>query len=122
VLLAAAPPGERAQRIEERLLAEASGLHNPEPDTATGRALAADLYTRHCAECHGVTGRGDGPRASALQTRPADLVLHVPQHTDGELFHFITRGIRGSPMPSWHSVLSERERWLLVHYLRTLAR
>jgi len=32
-----------------------------------------DSFERYCAPCHGVTGRGDGPVASALRTRPADL-------------------------------------------------
>ena len=32
-----------------------------------------DSFERYCAPCHGATGRGDGPVASALRTRPADL-------------------------------------------------
>jgi mono/diheme cytochrome c family protein len=35
----------------------------------TGQAL----YLRHCASCHGVSGKGDGPVAASLQIRPADL-------------------------------------------------
>jgi len=34
----------------------------------TGQAL----YLRHCASCHGVSGKGDGPVAASLQIRPAD--------------------------------------------------
>ncbi|WP_412507355.1 c-type cytochrome [Roseovarius sp. SYSU LYC5161] len=30
-------------------------------------------YVSNCAVCHGLTGRGDGPLASVLATRPADL-------------------------------------------------
>ncbi|MGH2500436.1 MAG: c-type cytochrome, partial [Candidatus Limnocylindria bacterium] len=83
-----------------------------------GRAL----YGQHCAVCHGAGGRGDGLAAAGLEPPPADLVLHVPQHSDGELFHFVTRGIRGTAMPAWGRTLSERERWVLVIYLRELAR
>jgi mono/diheme cytochrome c family protein len=36
---------------------------------ARGRAL----YLEYCASCHGVTGEGDGPVASALITPPANL-------------------------------------------------
>jgi len=32
-----------------------------------------DSFRFYCAPCHGVTGRGDGPVAAALRTRPADL-------------------------------------------------
>jgi mono/diheme cytochrome c family protein len=31
------------------------------------------LYGRHCAACHGVEGRGDGPLAESLRITPADL-------------------------------------------------
>ena len=32
-----------------------------------------DLFQFYCAPCHGRAGRGDGPAAPALKTRPADL-------------------------------------------------
>jgi mono/diheme cytochrome c family protein len=32
-----------------------------------------DLFRFYCATCHGVDGKGDGPVASALNRRPADL-------------------------------------------------
>lgn len=34
-----------------------------------------ELFKAHCAVCHGAGGKGDGPMASALKTRPADLTL-----------------------------------------------
>lgn len=30
-------------------------------------------FKAYCAQCHGVSGRGDGPAAKALKTPPADL-------------------------------------------------
>ena len=36
-------------------------------------ALGAALYARHCAECHGSGGAGDGPQARSLLATPADL-------------------------------------------------
>ncbi len=38
------------------------------------------LYARHCAVCHGATGRGDGPAAGLLTPPPRDL---HPQRNDG---------------------------------------
>lgn len=32
-----------------------------------------DLYRAHCAACHGPHGKGNGPAASDLKTKPADL-------------------------------------------------
>ncbi|HTY55744.1 MAG TPA: c-type cytochrome [Candidatus Binataceae bacterium] len=30
-------------------------------------------FVRYCASCHGVDGKGDGPMASMLSTKPSDL-------------------------------------------------
>lgn len=38
-------------------------------ESMTGR----DTYTFYCAPCHGRTGKGDGPVASALKAPPPDL-------------------------------------------------
>lgn len=34
-----------------------------------------DEYVFHCASCHGLDGRGNGPAASVFKIRPADLTL-----------------------------------------------
>jgi mono/diheme cytochrome c family protein len=67
------------------------------------------LYTQHCVSCHGVTGTGDGPAATALKVRPADLTRisqkyngfpgdKVMDWIDGEKFA-IGHGTR--EMPIW---------------------
>jgi mono/diheme cytochrome c family protein len=42
--------------------------------------LGKRLFTKHCAPCHGADGRGGGPAAAALKTRPADLTQINRQH------------------------------------------
>jgi mono/diheme cytochrome c family protein len=93
------------------------------PIAATEAAIAAGraTYRERCQPCHGDRGRGDGPAGVALDPRPADLLLHVPQHTGGELFYFISEGVRASAMPAWRDVLTATQRWELVAYLRALA-
>jgi mono/diheme cytochrome c family protein len=34
-----------------------------------------EMYKEYCADCHGQTGKGDGPAAAALKTPPPDLTL-----------------------------------------------
>jgi mono/diheme cytochrome c family protein len=102
-------------------LARAGAQRDGEPVSATRIASGRALFREHCVACHGDRGRGNGPIAATLDPKPADLVLHVPQHADGELYFMISRGMPNSAMPVWQSVLSERERWDLVHYLRVLA-
>ena len=41
----------------------------PASDGGPGRVL----YLTHCQGCHGLEGRGDGPAAASLRTRPTDL-------------------------------------------------
>ena len=40
---------------------------------ATGGGPGRILYLTHCQGCHGLEGRGDGPAAASLRTRPTDL-------------------------------------------------
>jgi mono/diheme cytochrome c family protein len=72
----------------------------------------------NCASCHGNTGKGNGPAATALSPKPADWTSKkVQDETDGEIFWKITTG-RGA-MPSWKH-LPENDRWALVQHIRSL--
>jgi mono/diheme cytochrome c family protein len=41
-----------------------------------------DIYRAHCASCHGVAGKGDGPVAPALNTKMPDLTA-IAQRNGG---------------------------------------
>jgi len=44
--------------------------------TPSGKVLSgADEYRRYCAQCHGMSGKGDGPVAGELKVPPQDLTL-----------------------------------------------
>jgi copper transport protein len=94
-------------------------IPNPVPATAASIARGQDLYAQNCVVCHGVNGRGDGPLAATLNPRPADLRVHVSQHTEGQLWLWISDGFPGSAMPAFRASLSEEDRWHLVNYLRS---
>ncbi len=103
--------------------AATSEPENPVAATAGSIELGRALFEAQCTPCHGNTGAGDGPIGRTLNPAPADLRLHaVPGvHTDGALYLWVTQGITGSPMPAFANVLSERDRWDIVNYVRTLA-
>lgn len=42
----------------------------------------SDLFAFYCASCHGPAGKGDGPVASTLKARPADLTT-IAKRTGG---------------------------------------
>jgi putative copper resistance protein D len=80
------------------------------------------LYQANCAVCHGANGYGDGPAGRELRPRPADLTApHTGAHTAGDLFWWISHGIRGTGMPGFQEHLSETDRWDLINFLRTLS-
>lgn len=95
-------------------------MANPVQASPSVAEQARPLYEAHCASCHGETGRGDGPQAAGLRPPPADFVVHVGHHREGEFFWIITHGRRGTAMPAFQSVLTEEERWLLTRYVREL--
>lgn len=92
------------------------------PYAALSVANGRQIYREHCAVCHGVAGYGDGPGARGLAKPPADLTArHTADHTAGDLFWWLTHGIRGAPMPAFGDRLGEEERWDAINFLRTLA-
>lgn len=90
--------------------------------------LGKEVYARRCAPCHGANGEGDGAAAYLLYPRPRDFkngTYHFGSTwegtpTDDDLYVSISRGIPGSAMPSW-AHLPEKERWGLVHFVKSLA-
>lgn len=87
------------------------------------------VYARQCQSCHGESGRGDGEAAYLLYPRPRDFTTGrfrlvstwegIP--SDEDLFRTISRGMPGSAMPAW-AHLPERDRWALVHYIKTFSK
>lgn len=95
-------------------------LRNPWPPTQGSVSTGSALYATACASCHGDTGRGDGVAASALNPPPSDLAVHVPLHTDSELYDFIANGIDGTAMVARSDELSAEETWHIINYIRTI--
>jgi putative copper export protein/mono/diheme cytochrome c family protein/peroxiredoxin len=92
------------------------------PYNALSIAHGLQLYSDHCAVCHGDEGYGDGPAASGLRPRPADLTgQHTADHTAGDIFWWLTHGKPGTAMPGFQDLLSEEERWDLINVVRILS-
>jgi hypothetical protein len=51
-------------------------------DFDAGREAGKAEYIANCANCHGVDGRGAGPHAATLKTKPADLTLLAKKNHD----------------------------------------
>jgi len=116
------PPANTVSRdgFEPPMSREEAGqrLKNPVKATTASLANGKKLYEIYCAICHGANGKGMGPVASKF-IPPPDLTLPVfRERTDGFLYGTIRNG--GALMPPYGEVLSPRERWDIVNYLRSL--
>ena len=88
------------------------------------------VYDAHCVECHGPTGKGDGPSASYLVPRPRDFTSGkykirstetgtVP--SDDDLIASVRRGLYGTAMPGWDRILPDSDITDVVQYIKTLS-
>ena len=91
------------------------------PYAAASIVQGEGLYRTHCQACHGVAGYGDGPASAGLPRPPADLTAqHAADHTAGDLFWWLTRGIPGSGMPGFADQLTPEARWDVINFVRAL--
>ena len=93
---------------------------NPMAGDLTSIQRGKELFTINCAQCHGITGKGDGPVAEKLKNKPFDLTS-FPIHSfeDGGIFFVISTGVP-KKMPALNENLTVSERWDVVNYVRTL--
>lgn len=102
----------------------------PPPQARPAASPGQAVYEKHCVECHGTSGKGDGPAALALMPRPRDFTSgrykirstetgSLP--TDADLVGSVTRGLPGSAMPGWGGILPEADIAAVVTYIKTLS-
>lgn len=86
------------------------------------------LYQTHCARCHGVAGKNDGPESERLLLTTADLtdLDGIAINPDDVVFYKIWNGKGGmiphERMPGYgfSGVLSREEVWSVVAHVQTL--
>jgi mono/diheme cytochrome c family protein len=83
--------------------------------------LGEQVWQANCAECHGETGRGDGPKAAELPSPVGDLTQQpeVVALSDDDLYTIVTEGV--GDMQSFAETLDEESRRAVAAYARTLA-
>jgi mono/diheme cytochrome c family protein len=103
--------------------AEYAGKTNPFANQAAAAEAGKGIFTSDCSTCHGVNAKGDGPAAAALDPKPSNLAALQSILNDGYLLWRISEGGMQAPfdsaMPAWKGILSERQIWQVITYLRT---
>lgn len=94
------------------------------PEAPPNLARGAQLFARHCTQCHGISGAGDGPLVQSGQVGPMASFTD-PNTARGqkpsEWYATITNGRIEKLMPPWRDALSEQERWDVAMYTYTMA-
>ncbi len=87
------------QNRQWKIPEEAKLRRNPLESTPQALAAARVIYLDKCVQCHGETGKGDGPDAAMYYPSPASLIdsKHMSGVTDGELFYEISEPFRNTP-------------------------
>jgi hypothetical protein len=109
------------QMKEWRVPDDAKNLKNPLQPSESNFAAARLLYRDKCSDCHGDTGKGDGPQAIMHDTAPANLTdaKLMSRFTDGEIFYQISEG--REPMPAFKKRLTPDQRWQVVLFIRSFS-
>lgn len=83
--------------------------------TDENRTSGESLFQKNCLSCHGEPTKGN---FVALQPPPGDPASEKYQNqTDGSIFYKITEGRK--LMPQFKNILSEKERWDIIAYIRS---
>lgn len=121
-----------SDRFDEEEDPEDLLIVGPEPSMTVDSIVGGRyVYQRlQCAQCHGETGRGDGPAAVDLKDswgdpiRPRDFTKGPANMrtggAPGQLYRAIVLGLEGTPMPAWGPMISKKDGWDLVHYIMSL--
>jgi len=95
---------------------------------AADMAAAKQNYDTFCVKCHGADGKGDGPAAATLSTKPRDFndCARMCKISDDTLFNVIKNGGASAglskDMAAWGSGFEDGEMHDLVAYVRTFCK
>lgn len=85
-------------------------------------------YLEYCVQCHGVSGKGDGPASIGLLPPPRDFTQGLYKFVwtnygdlphDEDLHRIIRHGLKGTAMLNWD--ISDERLAAVTHYIKTFA-
>jgi mono/diheme cytochrome c family protein len=112
-----------APQPEFKVPAEESSRENPVKMTAESVAAGDESYLKSdCAVCHGKSGNGKGfmSGASHYDCRDWRDPASLKGFTDGDLFYILNKG-KGK-MPGYERKLDSQQSWLMIAFIRSLAK
>lgn len=103
----------------EKVLEKRNVNVNGSAEANAGRGI----FQQNCATCHGTHGLGNGPNAIALAKKPANFSRPFYKDYDDVTWYWrVHEGVPGTRMPQWGKLLTQKQIWYLVAFLKTLPR
>ena len=110
-------PRAELKKVKDESIVEAV----QESPSSSGKAGSGKrVFGTYCVNCHGQSGKGDGPIGQSLVPPAANLTL-LGKKSDHEILDTIRKGKPGTAMPSWKNDLSAQDILDVLAYIRTLA-
>jgi len=101
-------------------------IKDPLAYTDENLAEGKRLYNIQCTPCHGEKGEGNGQLVELpgggdgpFTSRPPAYKTRLPQVADGNIFYVVSYG--KNMMGGYGFQLSVKERWQIIHYIKSLA-
>ena len=122
----ATPPGKwetaAMTKIKHSITIRGKGTNNPLPSTPVNNDNGRDAFSHYCAACHGLDGQNTGVPFVDSMSPPVPMLTssEVQSYTDGQLKWLIDNGISPSGMPGSKGILTDKEIWSIVVYIRHL--
>ena len=91
---------------------------NPFQPTTNNIMDGSMAYDKNCAFCHGNLKEPESSMHRKFYPSVPQLMTHIPDDADGNLFYVIKYGIRFSGMPGWGGVLSDDDIWKTVLFIK----
>ena len=114
------PDVHRHKMAAENATIPEDTLKNPFADKKRSALIGEKIFVQNCASCHGHIGLGHGHASTSVVPKPDNLTSdEIHKLSDEKLFFGISNGAHGVMIP-WKFVLSEKQRWHLVDYIREL--
>jgi cytochrome c len=120
------PPGKWETsimtRIKHSVTVRGKHARNPLPVSPTTIEDGRVAFSHYCVACHGLDAQNTGvPFADRMSPPVPSLESRTVQsYTDGQLMWILENGVSPSGMPASQGILTEKEMWSIIVFLRNL--
>jgi S-disulfanyl-L-cysteine oxidoreductase SoxD len=109
-------------KVKHSVTVRDKDVKNPMADNPANVESGRVAFSHYCAACHGLDGQNTGVPFSDRMSPPVPPLnaRQVQSYTDGQLHWIMENGVSPSGMPASKDILTDKELWSIVIYIRHL--